>query len=76
MVLRDVPDHTGDGVEARKIKVSVPIVIKKLLHDYEFAIQRLGNARLVSQSQRGREYAISNRPISRKRDIRSIEKRR
>ena len=47
--LGDVPDDACDPVEAREIKVCLSVVIKKLLHDNEFAVERLGNARLVGQ---------------------------
>src|SRR6266849_373111 len=74
--LRQVINYSGDGIEAGEIQFAEAIVEEELLHDPEFRVERLGDARLIQQSDPGSYHEIILFTAADKRGVRGPEKGR
>src|SRR6266705_5143678 len=74
--LGQVINYSGDSVEAGEIKFRESVVEEELLHDPEFRIERLGDARLIHESDPGSYHQISLFTAANKRDVRGPVKGR
>ena len=74
--LRQVINYSGDGIEAAKIQFTEAVVEEELLHDPDFPVERLGDARLIQQSDPGSDDEIILFTAADKRDVRGPEKGR
>src|SRR5260370_5092194 len=74
--LRQVIDYSGDGIEAGEIKFREPVVEEELLHDPKFRVERLGDARLIQESDPGSYHEIILFTAANKRGVRGPEKGR
>src|SRR5260370_37613931 len=71
--LRQIINYSGDRVEAAKIQFAEAIVEEELLHDPDFRVERLGDARLIQPSDPRGDHEIILFTPANKRVVRGPE---
>src|SRR5260370_1888444 len=74
--MRQIINYSGDGVEAAKIQFAEAIVEEEMLHGHDFRVERLGDARLIQQSDPRGDHEIILFTPTNKRGVRGPEKGR